>query len=401
MDVNRIRDDFPIFHNQSQPFVYMDNGATTQKPIAVIKRLNEYYMNENSNIHRGSYPLSSHALQMFENTRELIREWIDADYANEIVFTKSSTEAINLVASATFEAWIKNGDNVITTELEHSSNFFPWKHWCDNKGVEFRVAKAEVNGSLRAEAVLSLMDKRTKLIAVTAMSNVTGFHPELENIIREAHSQGVRVMVDASQEIAHRAVSVRTMGCDFLCFSGHKFYGPMGTGILYGKREYLKEMPPYMYGGNMVEKGDGDLLSYKIEPEKYEAGTQDIAGILGLGAAITYLKEQDFDSLIQYEMELSEYARERLGQIDKIHILGPDIISPIFIFEAERLGAYDIGVLLANHGIAIRCGAHCAYPLVKRMEKESVCRISLSFYNTKNEIDYVADTLKYICERKS
>lgn len=400
MDVHRIREDFPIFRNQAQPFVYLDNGATAQKPWAVIRRMNQFYQYENSNIHRGSYPLSSSASQMYEDAREKIRIWIDAEYADEIVFTKSCTEAINLAAFAVFEAWIRPGDNVIATELEHSSNFFPWKHWCERSGAQFQAARAGTDGSLGAQAVLSLVNSRTKLIAMTAMSNVTGFRPELETIIREAHRRGICVLVDASQEIVHQAVSVRNMGCDFLCFSGHKLYGPMGTGVLYGKRKYMEQLPPYLYGGDMVEKGDGDTISYKTEPGKYEAGTQNIAGILGLEAAVSYLEEQDFQRLVQYERELSVYTRERLGHLVGIHILGPDIISPVLTFEAEQLGAYDLGVLLANHGIAVRCGAHCAYPLIKRMGRESICRISLAFYNTREEIDYVADTLELICKRR-
>ena len=396
MDISRIREDFPIFQNQIQPFVYMDNGATAQKPLAVVERLRNFYLYENSNIHRGSYPLSSHASNMYEKARECIRDWIDAEYADEIVFTKGSTEAINLAACALFEAWVRPGDNVIVTELEHSSNFFPWKHWCERSGADFHVAEADKDGSLDAQAVLSLIDGRTKLVAVTAMSNVTGFRPSLDIMIREAHRQGARVLVDASQEIVHQTVSVNQMECDFLCFSGHKLYGPMGTGVLYGKREYLKEMPPYLYGGDMVEKGDTGIISYKTEPGKFEAGTQNIAGILGLEAAITYLKEQGFDSLVRYEAELSVYARKRLGQLDGIHILGPDIISPVITLEAEHLGAYDLGVLLANRGIAVRCGAHCAYPLIRRMGKESICRISLAIYNTREEIDYMAEALEDI-----
>lgn len=400
MDIHKIRSDFPIFRNIPQPFVYLDNGATAQKPERVIDRINHYYLYENSNIHRGSYPLSSRGSQMYEEARQRVQRWIDAEYADEIVFTKSSTEALNLAASAIFETWVRRGDNVIVTELEHSSNYFPWKHWCEKNGIQFKAAQAEEDGSLHTESVLSLIDGHTRLIAITAMSNVTGFRPDLKQIIREAHKAGVLVLVDASQEIVHQAVSVRNMGCDFLCFSGHKLYGPMGTGVLYGKRGYLEELAPYLYGGGMVEQGDGKSISYMKKAEKYEAGTQNIAGVLGLAAALAYLEEQDFEDLMQYETELSAYAGERLKQVEQIHILGPDIISPVLTFEAERLGAYDIGVLLASHGIAIRCGAHCAYPLIKRMKRESICRISLAFYNTKEEIDYVADTLEHICKRR-
>lgn len=400
MDINKIRNDFPLLSNIEQPFVYLDNGATTQKPKMVIDRLNQYYLYENSNIHRGNYLLSSHASRIYENARGTIQRWINARYMDEIVFTKGSTESINLVAAAAFETLIHSGDNVIVTELEHSSNFFPWKHRCEKNGVELRVAQAEKDGSLNADLLLSLMDKRTKLVAVTAMSNVTGYRPELDRIIAEAHRNGVWVLVDASQEVVHHVISVQKMNCDFLCFSGHKLYGPMGIGILYGKRNLLKEMPPYLYGGDMVEKGDRGELPYKTEPGKYEAGTQNIAGAVGLEAAVSYLEEQDFDSLIRYETELSSILKKRIKALPGIRVIGPDITAPVLAFEVEGLGAYDVGVLLANKGIAVRCGAHCAYPLMRRMEKESICRISLAFYNTVEEIDYLADVLQHICKRR-
>lgn len=397
----RFRDDFPIFEQRTQPFVYLDNGATTQKPMVVIERMNRFYLYENANIHRGSYSLSSHASQMFDDARKRVQTWIDAKYADEIVFTKGSTEAINLVAHAAFEAWINPGDNVIVTELEHSSNYFPWKYFCEKNGVEFRVAEAQYDGSLDKEAVFSLMDKRTRLIAVTAMSNVTGFRPELTAVIEEAHRNKTRVLVDASQEIVHHMISVQKMGCDFLCFSGHKIYGPMGTGVLYGKKEWLEKMPPYLYGGDMVEKGERGEISYKTSSGKYEAGTQNIAGVLGLAAALEYLEACGFEHLLRQEEELALYIRNRLKQIEGIHVLGPDLRSPVIAFESDYLGAYDIGVLFANRGIAIRCGAHCAYPLMKRMNKESICRISLAAYNTEEELDYAADTLEHICKRRN
>lgn len=397
MDVAKIRSDFPMFQNQKEPFVYLDNGATTQKPKAVIERISRYYAGENSNIHRGAYPLSRHASQLYENARKTVQQWLDAESADEIVFTKSSTEAVNLVAAAAFDTFIGKGDNVIVTELEHSSNYFPWKHHCEKNGAEFRVAAAAVDGSLKPEVVLSLMDQRTKLIAVTAMSNATGFRPDLARIIEEAHRNKVPVLVDASQEAVHRIISVQRLECDFLCFSGHKIYGPMGTGVLYGRKAYLEELAPYLYGGDMVLKGNQGELIYREDAGKYEAGTQNIGGVLGLEAALTYLKENDFADLISYEADLSRYLRARLEAIQRIRIAGPKGISPVLSFEIQGLGAYDIGVLLAGRGIAVRTGAHCAYPLMQRMGKESICRISLAFYNTKKELDVVADRLEEIC----
>ena len=446
MDVTEIRRDFPILNQEGKPLVYLDNGATTQKPQAVIDRLCRYYSMENSNIHRGSYPLSSQASRMYERARETVRSWVDAEYGEEIVFTKGCTESVNLAAAAVFETYVCPGDNVIVTELEHSSNYFPWKNQCEKKCAQFRVALAQTDGSLRAEDVLDQMDSRTRLIAVTAMSNVTGFCPDVDRIIREAHKRGVLVLIDAAQAVVHRAVSVRQMKCDFLCFSGHKIYGPMGIGVLYGRKMYLEEMAPYLYGGDMVVKGDRGEVSYKKSPSKYEAGTQDIAGALGLEAALLYLNSRGFEEMIQYEAELGAYLRERLEAVKGVHVIGepavrqplsgrsepqpqsggsepqpqsggsvpqpqsggsePQLqsggsVPPIAVFETDKLGAYDIGVLLANSGIAVRCGSHCAYPLMKRMGKESLCRVSLSFYNTKQEIEYMAERLERICGRGS
>ncbi|MBS6095638.1 MAG: aminotransferase class V-fold PLP-dependent enzyme [Enterocloster bolteae] len=446
MDVTEIRRDFPILNQEGKPLVYLDNGATTQKPQAVIDRLCRYYSMENSNIHRGSYPLSSQASRMYERARETVRSWVDAEYGEEIVFTKGCTESVNLAAAAVFETYVCPGDNVIVTELEHSSNYFPWKNQCEKKCAQFRVALAQTDGSLRVEDVLDQMDSRTRLIAVTAMSNVTGFCPDVDRIIREAHKRGVLVLIDAAQAVVHRAISVRQMKCDFLCFSGHKIYGPMGIGVLYGRRMYLEEMAPYLYGGDMVVKGDRGEVSYKKSPSKYEAGTQDIAGALGLEAALLYLNRRGFEEMIQYEAELGAYLRERLEAVKGVHVIGepavrqplsgrsepqpqsggsepqpqsggsepqpqsggsvPQLqsggsVPPIAVFETDKLGAYDIGVLLANSGIAVRCGSHCAYPLMKRMGKESLCRVSLSFYNTKQEIEYMAERLERICGRGS
>ena len=446
MDVTEIRRDFPILNQEGKPLVYLDNGATTQKPQAVIDRLCRYYSMENSNIHRGSYPLSSQASRMYERARETVRSWVDAEYGEEIVFTKGCTESVNLAAAAVFETYVCPGDNVIVTELEHSSNYFPWKNQCEKKCAQFRVALAQTDGRLRAEDVLDQMDSRSRLIAVTAMSNVTGFCPDVDRIIREAHKRGVLVLIDAAQAVVHRAISVRQMKCDFLCFSGHKIYGPMGIGVLYGRKMYLEEMAPYLYGGDMVVKGDRGEVSYKKSPSKYEAGTQDIAGALGLEAALLYLNSRGFEEMIQYEAELGAYLRERLEAVKGVHVIGepavrqplsgrsepqpqsggsepqpqsggsvpqpqsggsePQLqsggsVPPIAVFETDQLGAYDIGVLLANSGIAVRCGSHCAYPLMKRMGKESLCRVSLSFYNTKQEIEYMAERLERICGRGS
>lgn len=394
MDVREIRREFPFFCQEDSPLIYFDNGATTQKPQAVIDRLVQYYTKENANIHRGSYPLSSRADHMYEHARTSVAKWLDATESTEIVFTRGSTEAVNLAASAVGETWLKPGDNVVVTELEHSSNYFPWKHQCEKYGAEFRVAKADTDGSLTAEAVTSLVDRRTRLAAVTAMSNVTGFRPDIRRITADAHEKGAFVFVDASQETVHHKVSVRELGCDFLCFSSHKLYGPMGTGVLYGKRRLLEAMKPYLYGGDMVEKGDGGCIRCKTDPGKYEAGTQNLAGALGLEAALSFLESHNFPELIRYEQGLGEYLRKRLKEIPGIRLPGPEASSTVLTFELDGFGAYDVGVLLGNNNIAVRCGAHCAYPLMKRMGKESTCRVSLAFYNTFEEVDRLAECLR-------
>lgn len=412
MKVHEFRSEFPFFDPGKQekresgsgegtkaPLIYFDNGATTQKPQAVIDRLVRYYSFENSNIHRGDYPLSGRAEKMYEHARETVAEWLGAGEPEEIVFTRGSTEAINLAAACAGETWLGPGDNLVVTEMEHSSNYFPWKRQCEKRGAGFRVAAGEPEGSLRAEAVISRMDERTRLVAITAMSNVTGFRPDVKQIIKKAHEKGIPVLVDASQEIAHHRISVRELDCDFLVFSGHKVYGPMGVGVLYGKRKRLEEMEPYLYGGGMVQKGDCGCIAYRRDPGKYEAGTQNIAGVLGLEAAFEFLGGCEFSELEEHERKLGRYLRQRLRQIDGIRLAGPEGDTPVQVFESEWMGAYDMGVLLGNRGIAVRSGAHCAYPLMERMGKESLCRVSLAFYNTTEEIDRFAEVLKDLQRR--
>lgn len=396
--IRKIRDEFPIFGNVKPPFIYMDNAATTQKPKSVLERVNHFYCFENANIHRGLYPLSTAASKAFEDARETVRSWIDAEKPEEIVFTKSSTEAVNLAATALFETTIRPGDNVIVTEMEHSSNYFPWAHQCAKNGCEFRTAPAEETGEIREENIFKLADDRTRLIAVTGMSNAVGFMPDLKSLICRAHEKGILVFVDATQLIAHRKLSVKDLSCDLLCFSGHKLYAPMGIGVLYGREALLTEMAPFLYGGDMVEIGDGRKILFREDPGKYEAGTQNIAGALGLEAAIHFLKDHHFETeLLPYEERLSAYLSERLSEIPGLTRNRPsDQVSSIYNFTMKNCGAYDVGIFLAASGIAVRSGAHCAYPLMRRMNQEANVRISLSFCNTREEIDLVADRLRVL-----
>ena len=392
MEQQEIRSKFPVF-SQNKRLVYLDNAATSQKPEGVIDRVRQFYLSENSNIHRGNYPLSSRASEYYAHSKQTVSHWIDARTPEEIVYTKSSTEAINLVAAG-MDGLTGPENNIVTTELEHSSNYFPWKELCRRTGVQFRVAEVEEDGSLKTEKLLKLIDCHTKLVAVTGMSNAGGFCPDLKKIISEAHNKGALVLVDATQLIVHRMISVRELDCDFLSFSSHKIYGPMGLGVLYGKQSCLELIPPLLYGGDMVLRGDGDQIIYKSNTEKFEGGTQNIGGALGLEAAIEFLQENEFEALLEHEKALAAYTRQRLEKIKGLHILnfGPD--SPIILFEMDGIGAYDVGVLLGLKDIAVRCGSHCAYPLMKRLERQSLCRVSLAVYNTKEDSDRLAAALE-------
>ena len=392
MEQQEIRSKFPVF-SQNKRLVYLNNAATSQQPEGVIDRVRQFYLSENSNIHRGNYPLSSRASEYYAHSKQTVSHWIDARTPEEIVYTKSSTEAINLVAAG-MDGLTGPENNIVTTELEHSSNYFPWKELCRRTGVQFRVAEVEEDGSLKTEKLLKLIDCHTKLVAVTGMSNAGGFCPDLKKIISEAHNKGALVLVDATQLIVHRMISVRELDCDFLSFSSHKIYGPMGLGVLYGKQSCLELIPPLLYGGDMVLRGDGDQIIYKSNTEKFEGGTQNIGGALGLEAAIEFLQENEFEALLEHEKALAAYTRQRLEKIKGLHILnsGPD--SPIILFEMDGIGAYDVGVLLGLKDIAVRCGSHCAYPLMKRLERQSLCRVSLAVYNTKEDSDRLAAALE-------
>ena len=392
MEAAQIRGSFPVF-TQDPSLVYLDNAATSQKPQPVIDRLVQYYTFENANIHRGNYPLSNHASKLYEDSKQTVCNWLDAEDKEEIVYTKGSTEAINLVAAVLREQ-VKPGDNIVTTELEHSSNYFPWKELCEKTGADFRVAKAKKDGSLDPAAVLELVDEHTKLLAITGMSNATGFQPDLKQLIPAAHEKGALVLVDGTQLVVHKKVSVRKLDCDFLSFSSHKLYGPMGLGVLYGKKKILESFPPFLFGGDMVMRGDGDRLVYRKDSQKFEAGTQNLAAAMGLKAAMDFLNENQFEELIEKERSLAASLREKLAALEGIQILNKGRDSPITLFRSERFGAYDIGVFLGLKNIAVRCGSHCAYPLMKRMELQSACRISMGIYNTEEDVKRLITALK-------
>lgn len=391
MSKERIRAFFPIFRNDER-LVYLDNAATTQKLEAVIRRLEQFYCLENANIHRGNYPLSLKASEAYQRSKESVCQWIDAASSEEIAYTKGSTEAINLVARG-IEGQIRPEDNVVITELEHSSNYFPWKELCRRTNAQLRIAEVEKNGALQCESVLRQVDEHTKVLAITGMSNVTGECPDLDRIIAKAHEKGALVFVDATQLIVHRKISVQKLDCDFLSFSSHKLYGPMGLGVLYGKRDLLAQMEPLLYGGDMVMRGEKDRIVYKEGCGKFEGGTQNVEAALGFAAALDFLRGHDFEQLLEQERQLAAYAKEKLQALPFVRVFYSGPASPILLFEVCGMGAYDTGVFLGLRGIAVRCGSHCAYPLMKRMGVSSVCRASLAVYNTQEDVDRFVQAL--------
>lgn len=391
MSKESIRAFFPIFRNDER-LVYLDNAATTQKPEAVIRRLEQFYCLENANIHRGNYPLSLKASEAYQRSKESVCQWIDAASSEEIAYTKGSTEAINLVARG-IEGQIRPENNVVITELEHSSNYFPWKELCRRTNAQLRIAEVEKNGALQCESVLRQVDEHTKILAITGMSNVTGECPDLDRIIAKAHEKGALVFVDATQLIVHRKISVQKLDCDFLSFSSHKLYGPMGLGVLYGKRALLAQMEPLLYGGDMVMRGEKDRIVYKEGCGKFEGGTQNVEAALGFAAALDFLRGHDFEQLLEQERQLAAYAKEKLQALPFVRVFYSGPASPILLFEVCGMGAYDTGVFLGLRGIAVRCGSHCAYPLMKRMGVSSVCRASLAVYNTQEDVDRFVQAL--------
>lgn len=396
-----VRKDFPILCSPEgeKNLVFLDSAATTQKPEAVIQRLSDYYRYENTNIHRGSYPLSLRAERCFEQARRTVQQWLGAPRAEEILFTKSATESLNLLAHSVLAVWANPGDNVVVTELEHASNYYPYREQCRIRGLEFRVAPVHADGTLDLTAMRSLIDGRTKLVSITAMSNVTGLCPELPPLIQLAHGKGALVSVDASQAVAHHRMNVEELGCDFLSFSGHKLYGPMGCGVLYGRAGLLERMPAFLWGGGMLERGTDGLVIYRDAPGRFEAGTPNLEAVLGLAAAIEYLEEKDFSFLLTYERELSEQLLEGLKAVPGLCLHGPESISPIVTFSMKGYGAYDVGTFLGAAGVSIRCGAHCAYPLMERMGLESSCRVSLGIYNDSRDLDLLTERLKELGRR--
>ena len=400
-NVARIREDFPVLHQMvnGKPLVYLDNAATTQKPQAVIDALVRYYSADNSNVHRGVHTLSQRATEDYDSGRSKARQFLNAASDEEIIFVKGTTDGINLVAHSYARQHLGEGDEIIISTMEHHSNIIPWQVLCQEKGAHLRVIPISDAGELLMDEYESLLSSRTKLVAITHVSNVLGTVNPIKQIVEMAHSQGVPVLVDGAQATPHMLVDVQKLGCDFYVFSGHKIYGPTGIGVLYGKAELLEAMPPYQLGSDMIKSVTFERTVYNDLPYKFEAGTPNIAGVIGMGAAIDYLTEIGMDRIDNYEHGLLEYGTECLFGIDGVKIVGnaPGKAS-VLSFVMDCAHPHDIGTILDTEGVAIRTGHHCAQPLMNRYGVPATARASLSFYNTRDEVDLLVKAIDRVIE---
>lgn len=389
-DVEQIRENFPVLTRrvQQQPLVYLDNAATTQKPVAVIEALTHYYGTYNANIHRGIHALADEATAAFESTRDLVRDFICAHHREEIIFTSGTTDAINLVAYTWARKNISRGDEIIISGMEHHSNIVPWQIVCEEKGAILKVIPILEDGALDMQAYLQLLSNRTKLVSIAHASNALGTINPVGEMIAAAHKAGAKVLLDGAQSAVHLDIDVQALDCDFFAFSGHKVYGPTGIGILYGKMELLEAMPPFRGGGEMIKEVTFEKTTYNDLPYKFEAGTPNIAGAIALKNALDFVNETGKELIRNHERQLLDYATNALSEIPGLRIVGqaPDKVS-LVSFVIEKLHPQDIGVLLNNQGIAVRTGHHCTQPLMSRFRIPGTVRASLAMYNTAEEID--------------
>lgn len=392
-DIEKIRADFPILEREvnRRKLVYFDSGATAQKPLSVINLTDKLYSEYNANIHRGVHHLSGQMTDMYEAARERVRRFIGAEHREEVVFTAGATASINLVAYAWSEKFLHEGDNVVVSEMEHHSNIVPWQLACQRKGAELRVLPFDDEGYLRVDMLDSLVDERTRLVAVTEASNTLGTCPNLEPIIAKAHSVGAHVMADGCQGIVHGGGRVAERGYDFYAFSGHKLYGPTGIGVLYGRRELLEAMPPFMGGGDMVDRVTFAKTTYAPLPLKFEAGTSNFIGAVGLAEAIDYVENIGVENIEKHEHKLLNAMTERLSRIEGLRIYGTtENKCPIVSFTIEGTHPYDVGMILDKLGVAIRTGHHCAEPVMTHYGVTGMCRASIGMYNTLEEVEVLA-----------
>mgnify|MGYP001428175036 CR=1 FL=1 len=395
-NISKIRDQFPILKRDvnGKNLVYFDNGASTQKPLAVIDAVNNYYRDENSNVHRGVHFLSDLATDKLEETRETITQFIGAKHAHEIIFTKGTTDSINLVANS-LRSLLNKGDEIIVSELEHHSNIVPWQLCCEYSGATLKVIPLKDNGELEIDAFETLLSENTKVVAISHLSNTLGTINPIKKIIEKSHQVGAKVLIDGAQAASHIALNMQELNVDFYCFSAHKMYGPNGVGVLYGKEQILNELPPYQGGGEMIKEVSFKGTTFAGLPHKFEAGTPNIAGVIAFKSALDFISELGLDTISEYENTLLEYATTEILKIKGIKIYGTsNHKSGIISFNIEGIHPYDIGVILDKMGIAIRTGHHCTQPIMERFNIAGTARISLAIYNTKEEIDVCMQAIK-------
>lgn len=392
-DINKVRDDFPILGKviyDKYPLIYLDNGATTQKPRCVVEAMSDEYYNVNANVHRGVHFLSQMATDLHEQSRATVQQFINARNSCEIIFTRGTTESINLVATCFTEAFMHEGDEVIVSAMEHHSNIVSWQLAAQRRGVKLRVIPMSDDGILDINEYKKLFNERTKIVSCTHVSNVLGSVNPVKEMIRIAHEHGVPFLVDGAQSCPHFRIDVQDLDCDFFAFSGHKIYGPTGVGVLYGKEKYLDAMPPYMGGGDMIKTVSFERTTYNVLPYKFEAGTPDYVATTGLARAIDYVSNIGMDSIYAHEKELTRYAVSKMRDIEGMHIFGHADgaeCDAVISFQVGNIHHLDMGTLLDRLGIAVRTGHHCAEPLMRRLGVEGTCRASFGLYNTKSEID--------------
>ena len=406
-DVQKIREDFPILQREvyGKPLVYLDNAATTQKPLSVLDAMRDEYLNVNANVHRGVHYLSQQATDLHEAAREKVRQFINAQKTEEIVFTRGTTEAINLVASSFCESQMLPGDEVLVTEMEHHSNIVSWQLQAQKHGIVVKHLPITDDGKLCLDNVEAYLTEKTKLLSIAHVSNVLGTVNPVEQIIKIAHEHGIPVLVDGAQSAPHMKIDVQAMDCDFFAFSGHKMYGPTGIGVLYGKEEWLEKFPPYQGGGEMIDKVTWEKTTFERLPFKFEAGTPDYVATHGLAKAIEYMEGIGLDAIQQHEQELTRYCMEQLQSIDGMTIYGPSVINDsiadkdaVVSFNVGNIHHLDMGTLLDRLGIAVRTGHHCAQPLMDRLGISGTVRASFALYNTKEEIDTLVAGIRRVSQ---
>ena len=406
-DVQKIREDFPILQREvyGKPLVYLDNAATTQKPLSVLDAMRDEYLNVNANVHRGVHYLSQQATDLHEAAREKVRQFINAQKTEEIVFTRGTTEAINLVASSFCESQMLPGDEVLVTEMEHHSNIVSWQLQAQKHGIVVKHLPITDDGKLCLDNVEAYLTEKTKLLSIAHVSNVLGTVNPVEQIIKIAHEHGIPVLVDGAQSAPHMKIDVQAMDCDFYAFSGHKMYGPTGIGVLYGKEEWLEKLPPYQGGGEMIDKVTWEKTTFERLPFKFEAGTPDYVATHGLAKAIEYMEGIGLDAIQQHEKELTRYCMEQLQSIDGMTIYGPSVINDSIAdkdagvsFNVGNIHHLDMGTLLDRLGIAVRTGHHCAQPLMDRLGISGTVRASFALYNTKEEIDTLVAGIRRVSQ---